>query len=73
MSMPMFSAMLRHSLANGLDAHVAAVVPPRADVKIDMQSVFIFGGLGQAASAKSIAHSSAAAAVAIRVGGVPCP
>ena len=71
MSMPMFSAMLRQSLANGLDAHVAAIVPPRADVNIDMQSVFIFGGKAFNEMTKSIAHSSAAAAVAILEGGLP--
>ena len=63
--------MLRQSLASGLPDAVAAADPPLAAVNIDMQSVFMLGGLGQAASTKSMAHNSAAAAVAIRDGGVP--
>ena len=65
--------MLRHRRASGLPAAVAEIEPPLAAVNIDMQSVFMLGGLGHAASTKSIAHNSAAAAVAMRVGGVPYP
>ena len=65
--------MLLHSLARGRADDVAACDPPRAADRIDMQSVFIRRGLGHIASTKSIAHSSAAAAVAMRVGGVPYP
>ena len=61
--------MLLQSLANGLEAHVAETVPPLAEVNIDMQSVFIFGGKAFTDITKSIAQSSAAAAVEILDGG----
>ena len=52
---------------------MAEIDPRRAAVMIDMQSVLIRGAVGEAANTKSIAHSSAAAAVAMRDGGVPHP
>ena len=64
-SMEIFSAIFFQSLASGLDAAVTAAVPALAADKIDMQSVFIFGGNAFTPITKSIAHSSAAAAVAI--------
>ena len=65
--------MLRQILARGLAADVVDATPALAAVRIDMQSAFIRGGVGHILSTQSIAHSSAAAAVALRVGGVPLP
>ena len=65
--------MLRQILARGLAAEVVEATPALAAVRIDMQSVFISGGVGHIFSTQSIAHSSAAAAVVMRVGGVPLP
>ena len=72
-SMLTFSAMLLHKRASGRDAHVADAVPPLAEVRIDMQSVLILGGKAFAEITKSMAHNSAAAAVAILEGGLPDP
>ena len=71
--MLIFSAMLLHRRASGLDAHVAEAVPPLAEVNMDMQSVLILGGNAFAEITKSMAHTSAAAAVAILEGGLPDP
>ena len=72
-SIEIFSAIFVQSLASGLDADVAAAVPALAAHRIDMQSVFIFGGNAFTPITKSIAHSSAAAALAIHEGGLPKP
>ena len=65
--------MLIQSLAKGRAADVAISDPPRAADRIDMQSVFIIGAQGLRAKTKSLAHSSAAAAVVMRLGGEPYP
>ena len=65
--------MLRQILARGLDASVRVVAAFLAALMIDMQSVFILGAHGFMERTKSMAQSSAAAAVQIRFGGVPKP
>ena len=67
------SAMLRQSLARGLEASVTQFVPCLAADKIERQSVFMRGGQGLKGSTKSMAHRSAAAAVLMRLGGEPKP
>ena len=46
-------------VASGCDASVTFFVPFLAAVMMDMQSVLIRGGVGLAASTKSVAHNSA--------------
>ena len=65
--------MLRHTLANGLAADVADTAPALAAVSLEMQSVFMRGAIGHMVKTQAIAHNSAAAAVDMRVGGVPFP
>ena len=59
--------MLRHNLDKGLEADVAETAPLLAAVIIDMQSVFIRGAVWFIANTWSMAQSSAAAAVEMRV------
>ena len=65
--------MLLHNLASCLDAEVTDSVPLLAAVRIDMQSVFMLGAVGCKFKTWSMAQSSAAAAVEIRVGADPNP
>ena len=59
--------------ASGLLYAVTAALPARADVRMEKQSVLMYGRVGLRDMATWIAQSSAAAAVETREGGVPNP
>ena len=65
--------MVLHSLARDRSCRSAALDPLAAAVRMDRQSVLILGENGVLDKTTSMAHSSAAAAVATLLGGDPYP